>query len=417
MRKSIVIALVVWLIIGLVIGGVVFALSVNYFPQWKTSAGNLLALAGLIIVALLNLIGPIGTWIYLDKQERDRKDRSQTAFERETDNSMRRLKPPLRGIPNLIEREETGDIRNQLEQFTPVLLTGDAGSGKSGIAVAVADNHRNHGTQVLLIDARQLGSVNNQAAFRSYFELSEPLYDAIEWQGKEGGVLIILDQVDTMVSAANIDLMINLLIDCSTFDGVQVLAISRRREALEQRTLRPLLDTGFQEIVCRPLKLEIVAEVLGNMGMGAPPQELLKVGSNPLNLEIICEILAAAGPQSLLDFESEIALWERYREIIRDREDRTPGLTGDEFIAEAIGLATLGLNSPDRSFQIQYPPTPAQARLVSSGIIVQESGRTYRFHHEKLQDYLYAWDAASRRLSSDEVYEEIGELLARNVLH
>lgn len=416
MRKPWFAAVSLWLGISLILGLLTFLASIYFFPEWKSSQRNLVALASSILVVLLRLLGPITTWVLEQRRERERNERTRWAFKRETDHSVRLLKPPLRGIPDPIEREETGEISEQLGLSRPVLLTGEAGSGKSGIAVALASHLGNKGILPLLIDARRLGSVRNSADFTAHFELSEPLISAIQRQGKETGMRLVFDQIDTMVGAESIAAMIDLLIDCAGLDGVQVVAVSRRRVAMEERALRPLMNAGFQEIVCRPLTPEVVGEVLAERGLTSPTRELLEIGSNTLNLEIVCEIVNEAGTQQLDDFQDEIALWERYRGVIRERADRNPGMKGDEFLAEAIRLAIQGLSSPDRSFQIPFPLTSLQARLVSSSVIVQDYGRTYRFQHEKLQDYLYAWDASERGLMPKDVYDEIGDAHVRNVL-
>lgn len=418
MRKSLFAAIALWLIISLVIGLVLFALSLYLFPEWKSSSRNLFVLAGAILVPLMRLMGPVSTWVIEHKKDRERKERSQWAFRRETEHSVRLLKPSLRGIPEFIDREEADEVLEQLGLGRPVLLTGEAGTGKSGIAVALVSGLADQEVRPLLIDARRLAAASNSAAITEHFELSEPLVSAIRRQAGEAGMRVVMDQVDTMVTSDGIGAIMDLLIDCSDLAGVEVVAISRRKVAKEVSALRPLIDAGFQEIVCRPLRAEVVTEVLAKRGLSSPSPELLSLGENLLNLEIICEIIAEAGEDSLDDFEYEINLWERYRRVIQEREYRNPTLEGqgDELLAEAVRLAILGLSSPDKSFQISFPHNPYQARLISSNVIVQDSGRTYRFQHEKLQDYLYAWDAAERNLMPDDVYGEIGNAHARNVL-
>jgi hypothetical protein len=113
----------------------------------------------------------------------------------------------------------------------------------------------------------------------------------------------------------------------------------------------------------------------------------------------------------------EVDLWEKYRRILLERERlvSNPQMAG-QIIAEAVRLAKLGLNAEDRTFILDYPPSVIQNRLISWEIIVQEEGRTFRFRHEKLQDYLYAWDATERNIMPSDVRNEIDVLKTRNVL-
>ena len=53
---------------------------------------------------------------------------------------------------------------------------------------------------------------------------------------------------------------------------------------------------------------------------------------------------------------------------------------------------------------------------MSWGIIIREHGRVYRFRHEKLQDFIYAWNATEQGKMPLAVAEEIGSLRTRNVL-
>jgi hypothetical protein len=65
---------------------------------------------------------------------------------------------------------------------------------------------------------------------------------------------------------------------------------------------------------------------------------------------------------------------------------------------------------------MDYPQGSIQTRLSSSNVVEKISGRRYQFSHEKLQDYLYAWDACENGTLSDVVISDIGELHARNVI-
>ena len=98
-------------------------------------------------------------------------------------------------------------------------------------------------------------------------------------------------------------------------------------------------------------------------------------------------------------------LWEEYIEVIRERE----GNQGDAIIGEAIKLSSIGIRAVDRTFTKDASKSYELQRLESWNIIVRDYGRVYRFYHEKLQDYLYAFDATERGLSRRDVINELGD--------
>jgi hypothetical protein len=112
----------------------------------------------------------------------------------------------------------------------------------------------------------------------------------------------------------------------------------------------------------------------------------------------------------------EVGLWDHYLQALMEQEDigYGPNKAG-LIVAEAVKLARDGLNSENRTFCLNNPPNSQQRRLISWGIIVCD-GRVCHFHHEKFQDFLYAWDATQRNAMPSIVLEEIDEYKTRNVL-
>ena len=157
--------------------------------------------------------------------------------------------------------------------------------------------------------------------------------------------------------------------------------------------------------------------MLMQMGTFAPSDAIIELGRNLFNLQLI----GSSGPHLLRDgganILDELDLWERSRESFEMRESgpQNPG-RGKQLVAEAIRLATAGLNEADRSFGVEYPLNDAQHRLASESWIVLETTRIGRFVHEKLQEYLYSWDAAEHRKMPRDVLREIPRYRTRNIL-
>jgi hypothetical protein len=110
------------------------------------------------------------------------------------------------------------------------------------------------------------------------------------------------------------------MVECHELEGVEVVAISRKRESHEAKLLQPLLSAGFTEVTSYPLNENRAREALQQMRIAEPTQELIELGRNLLNLEIIGTIRER---EPLLDFSSitdELDLWEHYRESLLERE-------------------------------------------------------------------------------------------------
>lgn len=345
-------------------------------------------------------------------------ERTRKALVSETNNSKRILEPKPRGIPFILQRDETEKIIEQLHLGNPVLLTGEAGTGKSGIAVALLLESENLNIFPLLIDARRLIAYSNAAEMRSHFDIEEPLIEGIERIGEDTGIWMVLDQLDNIAGSQGCNLIIDTLIECSKTIGVSVIVISRHNEANENGALRPLLENGFIEITCIQLPIEKVKAILREVGVLHPPYVMLDLATNLLNLDLICEIAKLSGPDAVNDLEKSTDLWARYIDTIRDRENNSGGNQGDRLFEEAINLAHLGLSNEDRTFRLNYTLTINQRRLISYGIIIRvpDFDLVYQFRHEKLQDYLYARHACNQQYFLPDVQEDIDSLHLRNIL-
>lgn len=405
--------------LALILVAVLFLLTVWANPNSVSSIANSFILVGIVTLAVVTIIGSLVVPLaFRLGEEHATHKRSEKALSNETENSERELKPKLRGIHQVVHRRETEQIIQQLELGRPVLLTGEAGIGKSGIGVALVDEVRRRNAFPLLLDARHVLNAGDSTDLRSYFDIDEPLDEVIERLGRAKRLYLLLDQLDNIVGAPSCRILVNFVIQCAKCDGVNAVVISRHRETNEQGALRPLLEAGFQEVICRPLDIETIRRILEEVGIRQIAPELLRLASNLLNLELICEIVRDRGNDGLGPLQDEIELWERYVTTLQEREERAPNLPARDLLMEAARLAKVGLACPDRSFVMDDPPTAAQNRLVSNYIVVRssDSGFRYRFAHEKLQDYLYARHASRLGLSVSQVYEEIDRLHARNVL-
>jgi hypothetical protein len=341
----------------------------------------------------------------------------EAELSRETNRALSQIRILIPGIPNPLPRAEIAWIEDQLQQGRHAVLTGEVGTGKSGIGSKLAQSAFEKGMTVLLLDARRVAHIRSEPELRQYLSLKGPIASAIGRVGRYKGCRLIIDQLDNVAGLTSAQVLLECALECCKLEGVEVIVISRKREAHEVKLLERLINEGFVEMTSYPLGDSTVEEILKQLGIPEPSTDLIELGSNLLNLELIGTIRQR---QPEFDFSAvmeEVDLWEQYIEIVLEREEM--GSTSEDaerIFAQAVQLAQAGLNSEDGTFTIGYPPSPAHNRLASWQIIVHEGGRVYRFRHESFQDFLYAWDATERRLMPKIVVEEISPYKTRNVL-
>ncbi len=405
--------------IGMFVSLALFLAAVTIFliiiyPDWLRTEWVLL----LVIPAFVTILGVVNNILQIFEKAFDSIKLTQkihNACRRVTNNALGVLKPKPRGIPEIIVREETEPIFDLVKKNGAVLFTGEAGVGKSGIACALVSDVDTKGFFPLLIDARRLAGIVNPYGLRSFFDLDEPVVDAVRRISEDMPVFIVADQIDNIAGTQSCKVLTDFLADSLDIENVYVVAISRYKEANEKGAIRPLLDAGFVMFTCSSVGEELTRHVLAQLGLQEIPSSLFDLVDNLLNLDIICEIIRTSASLNIDDIQNKIDLWERYRTTLIERED-CDNNNGHDFISEAVRLARIGLMSADRGFEIDIPPTQIQIRLSSGNIISQISGRKYQFRHDVLQDYLYAWFACERNFMPKDVRNEIGDLHERNTI-
>lgn len=342
----------------------------------------------------------------------------EAEFAHHTKQSLQQANLHIPGLAKPFHRDEVQYIQDQFELSKAVLLTGDPGTGKSGIAAMLSESGIRLIKRVLFLDTRRVEHVRDEAELRRYFSLKGPVCSAIARLGRYVGCLLIIDQLDNSIGLPSARILVELVLGCLGLEGVEVIVISRHREAQEAELLSQLITGGFIELKSQPLDELKVMDAYNQLGISNPPPDLVVLGKNLLNLELIGKIREKEPCFDFSNVLEEVDLWQSYLEVLRNREAQgSSSHNPEEIIADAVRFAKRGLNSDDRSFEADYPPTSSHRKLVSWGIIVHQYGRIYRFHHEKLQDFLYAWDATERGAMPHDVMREISAHRTKNVFN
>lgn len=350
----------------------------------------------------------------LSVSESDQHEHIKSEFKYHTSKALRNVRVEITGIKGPLPRAEVSIIENQFELGFPVLLSGEPGTGKSGVAMFVAEACITAGKLVLYLDARGLQHIHDEAGLRHALSIAAPVSQVLDSLSREGGVLLVIDQFDNAVNQDIANVLVDLAIECSALN-IDVLVVSRNREGHESKLLTKLTDRNFVSIACRELTTERSQELLQLLGIKDAPSELVQMCRNLLNLDIVAKI---KNRQPAFDFSKvfeEVTLWDGYTDVMASREAERSNLqTSEEMIAEAMTLARHSLQAGKQTFIIEQP-TAAHRRLNSWGVILSVEGNVYQFSHEKLQDYMYARYAADRGYMPGQVLSEVSSLKSKSI--
>lgn len=317
-------------------------------------------------------------------------------FRQYTELTLPAKSPAIRTIK--VPMPQLASIEALLQEAKPVLITGGAGVGKSGIAYDLAHPVlENKG--VLLLDARRLSTMEHLQGLRNHVELDEAIVDAIGVVGHTAGCRLIIDQLDSVFEMPSATVLCDLARSCTMLPGVEVVVIVRNVDRHNDIS-DELIANGFVRVEIESLDETTSHQTLLALDIASPPPHLIKLGTNLLNLDLISRIQIKQPAADFAAINDEVPLWQYYLETIQAQE-RVGGnwQRANQIVEEAIRLAWAGLNTPDRTVTLPRDRTPAQQRLVAWELIHCEHGLIYSFRHEKLHEFLAAKDAVERNLS------------------
>ena len=306
-----------------------------------------------------------------------------------------------------LARPEVDALIQCLDNEGAALLVGEGGSGKTGIIAMLVRRLLEREHPVLLLRADGFPrSANAMTTIDGVLPLEASILDALRIvaEGK-GASTLIIDQLDSVSGTDLSRLLCALLNNARALPGVMVVGVSRSYDAEKREEIRNL---QFTQIESNPLTEAQATAYLSQLGVASPARILVELAQNLLNLSLIAELVEAH--IDVTQVSGEIELWNLYRETVAKRE-------GENALQQAVTIARETLQSGQWEFALPISPDNATRRLLSCGILIKSRGERYRFRHEQIQDYLYAWDAAMRRqILPDQVLQEVPETSARSVL-
>lgn len=304
---------------------------------------------------------------------------------------------PVINCVGSIPRPELEHIQNLWQSTNaPIILHGEAGSGKSGIALRLGQSLANGGIPVLFIKATDFPNGQNPISIiQNLMPLNIPLIDSIYKLGKERSCAVIVDQLD---SVAGSDLCKNLviLLKCLVaLPDVKVLVVTRSFELKHDSDVSSL---GFQEVESGQLTSGQASYYLTQLGISNPLPSTIDLSSNLLNLSLIAEVVNKSNSHINVP-TNEVDLWKRYFLTIQQRE-------GEEVADYVLKLAREVTSQGEQTFLVQFPKSEFHRKLLSRNIIINAPGRRFSFRHEQLQDSLCSYSILPEQPNLSQVLNE-----------
>lgn len=329
------------------------------------------------------------------------------SFERATNGILSRRRGMLgeRGLD--IPRLEIETVERELQAGKAVLLKGAFGSGKSYILRHLAELAIERSQPVLLLDARDLAHIKDEAGLWSHLHLKGPIEDAARRISQQHAALILVDQLDSVANQPIARELVGLARRCST-SSCHVVVACRLHES-EDADLRHELG-AFLPIECGKLKEHDVRGVLDKLGIATRSSQLIELCGTVALLDALATLLMAQNTDAPMEIRDELDIWEALVRAVREHErtvsDRDFGL---KTVAEATRLASNATGDPRREARLNPVPSLEQDRLISLGILERSTERCVRFRLEQFPSYLLARDAFQTQSSAAQVVTNIGD--------
>ena len=308
----------------------------------------------------------------------------------------------------VLPRQEVQTVQGRLKESggkDGVLVTGEAGVGKSGVMLQVVEELLHAGSPVVALRADRLEPTQLPDSVGGQIGLPGSPANVLAAVAQGGHCVLVIDQLDALSLASGrntelFDCVYEIVRQAQAHPNMRILLACRKFDLENDYRLRRLTDSdGVAEtVVVERLAHETVREVVVGFGLDANSLNFkqLDLLSVPLHLKLLTELVTDEEIRAL-NFETAQDLyrrfWEYKQRVIRERLGRPVQWTQVVYALCDYMHERQTLSTPEFVVEEWISDTDA---MVSENVLVLENKR-YSFFHEGFFDYAFA-PAFCRRL-------------------
>ena len=333
------------------------------------------------------------------------KSKTKEAIDEYSKASLGQKAAEIEGLGEIPRPEIDQIISIWQSHSNSIILHGEAGTGKSGIALRLGQSLVNKGTSVLFINTAELPNDEDPIIYvQRRMTIEKPLLNSIKNLSDKKECVIIIDQIDSKAGTDLCKEVVGFIKSISNFPKVKILVVTRTYDLQHDPDISSL---NFPQIPCRRLTPEQTNDFLFQLGIKSQDKTLIEIASNLLNLSLISQVIKSFTDINI-SFVDETDLWKQYFSILEHKdEDKAKYI---------LTLARYVTAQGERSFTLESTTSEYKRALLSQGILIEKTGRRYEFRHEDLQDFLCAYAILPDRPTFDQVYAEFGQESSKGVI-
>ena len=302
----------------------------------------------------------------------------------------------------VIPREEVQTVLSLLEESggkTGVMVTGEAGVGKSGVMYQVVDGLLGAGTPVLSFRVDRLRPTQLPDEVGEQLGLPGSPANVLAAIARDGYCVLVVDQLDALSLASgrntdSFDCISEIIRQAQAHPKMRILIACRKFDLdNDNRMLRLTGSEGIAEtVVVDRLSHDAVCGVVSRLGLDANllNTKQLDLLSIPLHLKLLSELVTDEEIRAF-NFERAQDLYRRFweykqRVIERERLGRPVQWASVVYALCDYMNESQTLSAPQSLLDAWSNDSEA---MVSENVLIHENNR-YSFFHEGFFDYCYA---------------------------
>lgn len=322
----------------------------------------------------------------------------------QTNINIRNSKITIKGL-NQLQRFEVDEIKKAWNGgINGLLLVGEAGTGKSGIAAILARELQKENYFVLFLSADEIRDPID--CFRKDYFQGKSIFTFLRELTEFKECYILFDQLDSVQNSDQLKDIGIFLQELSTLPKVRVLGVSRIYEA---DNLQEIKNLQFQRISSDSLSKDDAKKYLKRLEIFNPSEDLVELSRNLLNLSLIAQVEGFG--KDATGITEELELWELFLTTIQERE-------GNEAWNLLVDMAILDAENKFIKLSMSQEHLPGiYGRLKSRQLLLPAGGRKYRFFHQKFRDFLCAKKLMSEDYRPADYLERFGFSNGANIIN